>query len=444
MGSQRAGLAAVGAVLVLALLGAGIAAGASSAPGVAVAPFATGFPSDGDGIGPTGMAFDTSGRLFVADRTRLYRFGPTGGRADADHQVNRAGLPGVLAGLALGRDGNLYAALRRTPVQGDVVEIDQQTGQVARVVASGISCPTGLAVDPLSGDLFVSSVYCSPQVTRIHNGEKSTYVSGVAVDGMAFAPNGTLYLAHSADLQGYTVSSVPGTNSSDRTRTGLSKVDEPDGIGIAASDASTGAPPFLVVNRLNGSITRIDLSNPDHPTRDLVTGGTRGDFVVVGRDGCLYATQTSEVLKVTNGDGSCSTSNSGGGSSGGGGLGGLVPTAPPLSASAYVKVSGGSATAKACVASRRLSIRFRSARGTRVRRARLYIGSKRVRTVSGRALRRKVTLTKLPKRAFTLTIRATTTKGKRLVVRRRYKACAGTTVKPKKKAAKKKRSRRRS
>lgn len=443
MGSQRARLAAVGAVFVLALLGAGIAAGASAAPDVAVAPFATGFPSDSNGIGPTGMAFDTSGRLFVADRGRLYRFGPTGGRADADHQVNRAGLPGVLAGLALGRDGNLYAALRRTPAQGDVVELNQQTGQVARVVASGISCPTGLAVDPLSGDLFVSSVYCSPQVTRIHNGQKSTYVSGVAVDGMAFAPNGTLYLAHSADLQGYTVSSVPGTNSSDRTRTGLSKVDEPDGIGVAATDATSGAPPFLIVNRLNGSITRIDLTAADHPTRDLVTGGTRGDFVVVGGDGCLYATQTSEVLKVTNADGSCSTSNSGDG--GGGGLGGLVPTAPPLSASAYVKVSGGSAKAKACVASRRLTVRFRSVRGKRVRRARLYIGKKRVRTVSGRALRRKVTLTKLPKRAFTLTIRATTTKGKRLVVRRRYKACAGTTVKPKKKkAAKKKRSRRRS
>jgi lysophospholipase L1-like esterase len=38
---------------------------------------------------------------------------------------------------------------------------------------------------------------------------------------------------------------------------------------------------------------------------DIVTGGSRGDFVGVGPDKCLYATQSDEIEKVTAADGSC-------------------------------------------------------------------------------------------------------------------------------------------
>jgi hypothetical protein len=38
---------------------------------------------------------------------------------------------------------------------------------------------------------------------------------------------------------------------------------------------------------------------------NIFTGGTRGDFVAVGPDGCLYATQTDRILLVTNADGTC-------------------------------------------------------------------------------------------------------------------------------------------
>ena len=37
-----------------------------------------------------------------------------------------------------------------------------------------------------------------------------------------------------------------------------------------------------------------------------MTGGSRGDFSTVGFDGCIYATQTDRVIKVTNDDSSCS------------------------------------------------------------------------------------------------------------------------------------------
>src|SRR5207248_11352489 len=35
-------------------------------------------------------------------------------------------------------------------------------------------------------------------------------------------------------------------------------------------------------------------------------GGSRGDFVTVGPSGCLYATQSDRVIRVTKADGTCS------------------------------------------------------------------------------------------------------------------------------------------
>jgi hypothetical protein len=433
MGSQRARLAASVAVLAFAVLGAESAIGTSAAPDVAVTPFAHGFTSNDQGIGPTGLAFDGAGQLIVSRGGDLYRFGPEGGSADDAHLLHRATGSEFDAAVAFGQGGRLYATRWTDGRSGDVVELNPDTGDVVREVATGIECPTGLAVDPRTGDLFVSEVHCVQGVLRVStSGRVSSYFAGVNVDGMAFSPDGTLYVAHRPDRDGYSVSSVAGTGSSDPgARTPIAKIPEADGIAIAASDATTGNPPFLIVNRRDGTISRIDLSKSGHPSRALVTGGSRGDFVVVGNDGCLYATQSREVLKVTNADGSCR-----GGSGGSGGLGDLVPTATPYvpSASAFVSIKGGAAQAKSCVRSRRLTVRFRAPKGVRVTRARLYIGKKRVRTVSGRALRRRVTLTKLPTRAFTLIIRARTSKGRSIVVRRRYKACAGVAVKPKKKS----------
>src|SRR3954470_22863634 len=120
MVSHAARWAATLAAGIVAVLGAGAAAGSSTAPDVAATPFATGFTADSDGIGPVGMAFDTAGRLIVSERDQLYRFGREGGPADAAHRMNRAPLPGAVAGLTIGRDGGLYAALRRTRIHGDV------------------------------------------------------------------------------------------------------------------------------------------------------------------------------------------------------------------------------------------------------------------------------------------------------------------------------------
>jgi hypothetical protein len=273
------------------------------APGYAVTNFATGFVNSGTGgIGPIGLAFDSSGNLFVGNYFTgfLYKFGPTGGVASAATRLNSVAHVGAIAGLAFTKDGRLYLARQLAGaavnggVGGDVVEVDPSNGAILRRVAF-ISHATGLAADPLSGDLFVSQACaCDNAIFRISKfatgpGTVTVYTAQAA-DGIAFGPDGTLY-SENAVIAG-TNAPTPGT-----LITRLPNISGADGIAVS-NDALR---PFLYFNRQDGIITKL---TPTTLT-DILTGGSRGDFAAVGSDGCLYATQTDRVIKVTNADGSC-------------------------------------------------------------------------------------------------------------------------------------------
>src|SRR5438874_754883 len=178
-------------------VGTGTSSGGGSG-GFIARPFATGFATCCGGIGPVGVAFDNAGNLFAMNYATgfLYKFGPTGGVAGPATQVNANSIQGCPAGLAFSKDGkHLYLAMQ---CLGTVLEIDQATGAVLRTVASGISAPTGIATDPLSGDLFVSQPNGTPTIQRIQNPTSasppvSVYSSPGSTDGLAFGPDGTLY-----------------------------------------------------------------------------------------------------------------------------------------------------------------------------------------------------------------------------------------------------------
>jgi hypothetical protein len=74
-------------------------------------------------------------------------------------------------------------------------------------------------------------------------------------------------------------------------------------------------------------------------------------------------------------------------------------------------------------ARRNVTFRLPAPRGERLRRARVYVNGKRVRTVRGRKLRARVRLRRVPRRAFTVRIKAVTRSGERVTVKRRYPAC---------------------
>jgi len=290
-----------------------ISAQGTAAPGYAVTDFATDFPNSG--IGPIGLAFDATGNLFVGDYATgfLYKFGSGGGVASTATQVNATRIGGLPAGLTFAKDGSLFLARQSS---GDLVQLDPSNGTIIRTVASGMTFATGLATDPLSGDLFVSNV--SSTVFRISNfasgpGTVVPYPSiNIAVDGIAFGADGTLFGSFRGVL-----AEIAGTNSATPGAVTIIGVPFSDGDGMALS--ATPGTPFLYINRNGGIITKVDLTTTPPTFTNIFTGGSRGDFVAVGPDGCLYATQSDRVIKVTNADGTCLPPP----------LGPLVPTNPP-------------------------------------------------------------------------------------------------------------------
>jgi hypothetical protein len=419
--------------LALACAPAGSAGAYTTAPGVEATDIATGFPSQ-DGIGPVGITLDAAGRLYVADGGTVYRFGPGGGAAGASTQLNATPIAGELTGLAFGRDGRLYAARRTGARSGSVLEIDQDSGAVLRTVASDLPCPTGLAADPQSGDLFVSTVDCGPGVLRLVGPARGAatvrpYATGIVADGLTFDRDGTLYVAHAPDARGATVSEVAGTNSpSPGERRSLVAVPGADGTALGTPAAPGGTPPFLVVNRHDGTVTRVELDGSGRTT-DLVAGGTRGDLSAVGPDGCLYATQTDTIMKVGAAGGGCHAASGGGSDAGTGAwpddglLGaGLVPTTPPIrpAAKQFLK----SLTSR-CGARRSVTLRFRAPGGVALRRARVLLGRRVVRRLGPRALQGPVVLRGMPRGAFRVTVVGTTRGGRRVVLHRRIGACRG-------------------
>lgn len=154
-------------------------------------------------------------------------------------------------------------------------------------------------------------------------GAKSVYANVMYVDGLTFDPrDGTLYGAHLGaeivvvDRAGGATFISPGSGATTL-----------DGIALAATTVP-GQPPFLFVNQNNGTIHKVDLTTMPLTVTAVTTAGSRGDFTTVGPDGCLYATQTSSVIKVTNADGTCS----------------LAPPDPAITASATPTISASEGT----------------------------------------------------------------------------------------------------
>jgi streptogramin lyase len=292
---------------------------AQVAAGYSVTNFVTGFAANGSGVGPVGMAFDSAGNLYIAEYATgfLYKFGKSGGTASASSQINSTAIPGSIAGLAFSKDGSLYLARQGA---GDVVQVDPTNGAILRTVATGLNLPTAVATDPLSGDLFVSEPLAGA-VVRITNfamgsGTATVYATPGFVDGLSFGPDGTLYAALSG-----TIGKITGTNSSTPGTVTIYPVSVPTGDGLAVSANPSNL--FVYSNRNDGVITKVDLTTNPPVSTNILMGGSRGDFVNVGPDGCLYATQSDRILKVTNSDGSCLAPP----------LGPLFPTNPVVSSS---------------------------------------------------------------------------------------------------------------
>jgi hypothetical protein len=288
---------AVAAIGVTSLFAASTADAYQTASGWVASDYVTGF-DHGATAGPVGLAFDGSGNLLVAaaPTASLHKVAPGGGTA-AGTKIHDG--YGAASGLAFDKNGRLYMA--RT-TQHDVVELNPASGDVIRTVVSNLPCPVALATDPISGDLFVSNVFCTGGgIMRISGfangaGKASRYAGTQDADGLTFAPDGTLFAAG-----GVRILRIAGTNSS--SPGAVSTVaDVPNVDGIAYAPATTQGGDYLVAVRTDGEIDRVDMGGQVTP---VLTGGSRGDLVTVGPDRCMYADLQDRVIKLGPALGNC-------------------------------------------------------------------------------------------------------------------------------------------
>lgn len=311
-----------------------------------ISPWASGFPYNAQRIylglfdyyacqGPEQPAFDASGNMYVPDSTsgQIFVFGSSGGRADAQDALPGAHF-GVdeLFGLAFGKNGELYASVPQTNdsfSEPKIVQLNPTTGAVMRVIAtaaSGLSpCPSAIAVDPLSGDLFVtddcSGVGSPKDLERIADPSGSSpvvsqyttalpYTEGIASNGIAFAPDGTIYVAMPGSRK---VVSVSATNlpGSPTVSTVAGFAGEPYGVAVAESGPEGQATALDVVEG-SGAVTRVDLSGSPATTSTVVSDSEAlaSTSAVLGPDGCVYVTNLFQLLRLSSSSGCAGPSSS--------------------------------------------------------------------------------------------------------------------------------------
>lgn len=94
------------------------------------------------------------------------------------------------------------------------------------------------------------------------------------------------------------------------------------------------------------------------------------------------------------------------------------PQAVPISLITSAMPSG-----RRCIRGRRLRFRLRNPSGVPLTQADVYVGKRRVKRVTGAALKKPVSLTGLPRTSYTVIVVASLRDGGRLSGRRKLKAC---------------------
>ncbi len=244
--------------------------------------FAAQIPQSGAGIGPLGIAFTPDGKNVLisggAGRNVLWKLSLSGGSV----ATPLATLDVPIYDMAFDNKGRLWA----TTGGGPLVLLDPATGQIVRRFGDGLNL--GLAVDPNSSRIFVSS----KRGVEIFDTATSQFTpfSQTRVDGLAFAPNGTLW-------------GVSWPNNGDVIRfntRGRAEVVLQAGVayetgadGLAFGVAGTPTENLLFITHDSGAVTLVDTLSLQ--VVEIADRGSRADFVHVNAEGRVFVTQSDQV-----------------------------------------------------------------------------------------------------------------------------------------------------
>jgi len=299
----------------------------TAADNYTLTPFANGFVAYAFSYGNVNWgcrgaidpAFDANGNAYVAhfQTGTLYKFGPDGGSAVAPLATN---LGPTLARLIFGNDGRLYATHGATTdfFNGDIVELDPATGAVLRVVATGLTCPTAIAADPLTGDLFVDDGCYgggsdNPGLFRIANPATNPVVTTYATlpatanGAIAFAPDGTIYVEVGYLAPQPEVVSITGTDQPQPPIiTPVPNIWSFFWVNVG-STLPDGSVRSLIILQTSTSGTGSDLNLVDITTNPVQTTTLAHDIGsgTIGPDGCLYTSTPDTVYKIAPDAGAC-------------------------------------------------------------------------------------------------------------------------------------------
>lgn len=293
--------------------------------GYTVTPYITGLPAAATlffgnaNIGCPGgdnPAFTSAGAVLVSDflTGSIYQTGLSGGSVTSTNILST--LTPALGPLVYGKDGSVYATLGNEGAE--IVQVDPTSGAQLRVVASGLTCPAGLAVDPLSGDLFFDDECTgggtdNASIFRVIDPANTGSTSPTSVvvyatlpttpnGGMAFAPNGTLYAVSGYD--GNTtapVEQISGTNAATVAVTPVTGITSDFAVAIGATNPDGSAQSLIVEPA--GTLSEIPLSTPSAAV--TIATGSPG-VGVTGPDGCLYSAHYDTIYRIANSRGTCS------------------------------------------------------------------------------------------------------------------------------------------
>lgn len=267
---------------VIAIAGApGVTARTFRPPFVAADAFVTGLTTCGPG--PIGMLFDGAS-FFVTDYCNgtTYRMSPNGGPVGT---AQAAVANGLTHGLALTHGRYYGAATGRPPLARGVYAFGPGTLAIGHKVFDPPGEPRGVVGDPKSTDLVVST---SNGLFRVHDPDSgnpsSTKVADGEFDGVAVTADGArVYVTDFARQR------VLGFS-----RAGVKVFDV--FVGHGADGIAVARDGDLYVNANDGTVLRLATAPASvAPVTVVSTGGARGDFVTVGPDGCLYATQPATI-----------------------------------------------------------------------------------------------------------------------------------------------------